>query len=122
MWRRIACGLFETLGLKVVDGVIHVRGRDQITRLHDYNKDGEIDYYEAFNRDILITRNFHEFAFDLQTDRAGNFYFCKASPVRSGGRGFETILPHHGIVAKVSRDGKRFEVIATGLRLSLIHI
>lgn len=116
VWRRIACGLFETLGLKVVDGVIYVRGRDQITRLHDYNQDGEIDYFEAFNRDVLITRNFHEFAFDLQTDSKGNFYFCKASPVRSGGRGFEEILPHHGIVAKVSADGKRFEVIATGLR------
>lgn len=115
-WRRIASGLFETLGVKVVNGVIYVNGRDQITRLHDLNKDGEMDFFEAFNRDILISSNFHEFAFDLQTDQDGNFYFCKGSPVRGGGRGFDPILPHHGIVAKISPDGKKFEVIATGLR------
>jgi hypothetical protein len=115
-WRRIASGLFETLGVKVVNGQIYVNGRDQITRLHDLNKDGEIDYFEAFNRDVIISSNFHEFAFDLQTDAQGNFYFCKGSPVKGGGRGFDQILPHHGIVAKISPDGKKFEVVATGLR------
>ena len=115
-WQRIASGLFEPLGVKVVDGVIHVNGRDQITQLIDLNGDGETDHYKVFNRDILITANFHEFAFDLQTDKEGNFYFSKGSPVRGGGRGFDKILPHHGIVAKVSPDGKKFEVLATGLR------
>ncbi len=115
-WQRIASGLFETLGLKVVDGVIHVNGRDQITQLIDLNGDGETDHFKVFNRDVLISSNFHEFAFDLQTDSDGNFYFAKASPVRGGGRGFDKILPHHGIVAKISPDGEKFEVMATGLR------
>jgi hypothetical protein len=115
-WQRIASGLFEPLGLKVVDGVIHVNGRDQITQLIDLNGDGETDHYKVFNRDVYVSSNFHEFAFDLQTDKAGNFYFAKAAPVRGGGRGFDKILPHHGIVAKVSPDGKKFEVVATGLR------
>jgi hypothetical protein len=115
-WKRIASGLFETLGLKCVDGKIYVHGRDGITQLIDHNGDGEIDQFAAFNRDVMITKNFHEFAFDLQTDKAGNFYFCKASPVRGGGRGFDQIIPHHGIVAKISPDGKKFEVVATGLR------
>jgi len=115
-WQRIASGLFETLGLKVVDGKIYVNGRDQITQLIDLNGDGETDHFKVFNRDVIISSNFHEFAFDLQTDREGNFYFAKASPVRGGGRGFDRILPHHGIVAKISPDGGKFEVIATGLR------
>ncbi|MEI7928380.1 MAG: DUF6797 domain-containing protein, partial [Verrucomicrobiales bacterium] len=115
-WQRIASGLFETLGLKVVKGTIYVNGRDQITQLIDLNGDGEIDQFKAFNRDVIISANFHEFAFDLQTDKEGNFYFAKASPVRGGGRGFDTILPNHGIVAKISPDGKKFEVVATGLR------
>lgn len=115
-WRRIASGLFETLGLKVVDGVIYVNGRDQITKLIDLNGDGETDHYQVFNRDVYISANFHEFAFDLQTDKQGNFYFSKGGPVRSGGRGFDPILPHHGIVAKITPDGKKFEVVATGLR------
>lgn len=115
-WRRIASGLFETLGLKVVGGIIHVNGRDQITQLIDLDGDGETDYYKVFNRDVLISPNFHEFAFDLQTDKEGNFYFSKGGPVKGGGRNFDPILPHHGIVAKISPDGKKFEVIATGLR------
>lgn len=115
-WRRIASGLFETLGLKVVKGEIYVNGRDQITKLIDLNGDGETDHYKVFNRDVYVSPNFHEFAFDLQTDKEGNFYFSKGGPVRGGGRGFDPILPHHGIVAKISPDGKKFEVIATGLR------
>lgn len=115
-WRRIASGLFETLGLKVVKGEIYVNGRDQITKLIDLNGDGETDYFKVFNRDVIISPNFHEFAFDLQTDKEGNFYFSKGSPVKGGGRGFDPILPHHGIVAKISPDGKKFDVVATGLR------
>jgi len=115
-WQRIASGLFEPLGVKVVNGIIHVNGRDQITQLIDLNGDGETDHYKVFNRDVIISPNFHEFAFDLQTDKEGNFYFTKSSPVRGGGRGFDRILPHHGIVAKVSPDGKKFSVVATGLR------
>src|SRR5262249_15553240 len=41
-WRRIASGLHQALGLVVADGQIYVLGRDQITRLHDLNGDGEI--------------------------------------------------------------------------------
>jgi len=115
-WQRIASGLFETLGVKVVNGNIFVNGRDQITQLIDLNKDGETDHFKVFNRDVYVSENFHEFAFDLQTDKAGNFYFAKAAPVRGGGRGFDRILPNHGTVMKVSADGKKMEVIATGLR------
>jgi hypothetical protein len=115
-WQRIASGLFETLGVKVVNGIIHVNGRDQITQLIDLNGDGETDHFKVFNRDVIISPNFHEFAFDLQTDKAGNFYFSKASPVKGGGRGFDRILPNHGTVIKISPDGKKSEVIVTGLR------
>jgi len=115
-WKRFASGLFEPLGVKVVNGVVMVHGRDQITRLHDLNKDGEADRYESFFRDNAVSPNFHEFAFELQTDKAGNFYTCKASPVKGGGRGFDTIYPHHGTILKISPDGSKYQVIATGLR------
>jgi len=115
-WQRIAAGMFEPLGVKYVKGHLYVNGRDQITELIDLNGDGEIDQYKVFNRDVLVTENFHEFTFDLQTDKAGNFYFSKASPVRSGGRGFDKILPNNGTIMKLSPDGKKLEVVATGLR------
>jgi hypothetical protein len=113
--RRIATGLFQPLGLKIVDEKIYVLGRDQITRLHDRNGDGEADYYENFNNDVSCTPNYHEFAADLQTDAAGNFYFCKNSPLK-GAYEWDKAGPHNGCMLRVSKDGSRLDVIATGLR------
>lgn len=115
-WRRFATGLFDPLGLRIVGDVVHVLGRDGITRLHDTDGDGEADRHENFCNGVLITDAFHEFAFDLQTDADGNFFFSKGAPVKPGGRGFEKIVPHHGAILKVSPDGERIEAIATGLR------
>ncbi len=115
-WKRFASGLYHALGLKIVNGEIFVTCRDGLWRLKDLNGDGECDFYEAFNHDVKVTRNFHEFVFDLQTDPAGNFYFIKAGPVKNGGRGFDPIMAHHGAMFRVSPDGGKFEVIATGFR------
>lgn len=110
-WRRFATGLFQPLGLKVVAGKIYVTGRDQITRLHDLNGDGEADFYENFNNDTVVTANYHEFCLDLQTDRAGNFYYAKGSPWTP-----DVQSPHQGTMLKVSKDGSKLEIYATGLR------
>ncbi len=124
-WSRFASGMYETLGLVIVNDVIYTSGRDQITRYQDLNGDGEADLYENFNNDILSTEGFHEFVFDLQRDDAGNFYFAKANPVNGGGRGFGdqkasqgngTVCSHSGCVFKLSPDGKKFEIIARGVR------
>jgi cytochrome c5 len=110
-WRRIASGLFQPLGQKIVADTIYVTCRDQICRLHDLNGDGEIDFYQNFNNDHQVTEHFHEFALDLQTDREGNFYYAK------GGRhALPAIVPQHGTLLKVSRDGLSTETIATGFR------
>jgi glucose/arabinose dehydrogenase/mono/diheme cytochrome c family protein len=110
-WKRMAAGLFQPLGLKIVDGVIHVTCRDQIARLHDLNGDEEIDWIESFNSDHQVTEHFHEFAMGLQTDAAGNFYYSKAA------RHAKTdLIPQHGTLLKVSRDGATTEILANGFR------
>lgn len=111
-WKRFATGLFQPLGLKVVDGKIYVTGRDQLTRLHDLNNDGEADYYENFNNDTVVTENYHEFCMDLHTDAEGNFYYAKGAPWPPDSKS----SPHHGCLLKVSRDGSRLETYATGFR------
>ncbi|MDX1962772.1 MAG: DUF6797 domain-containing protein [Pirellulales bacterium] len=110
-WQRIATGLFQPLGLKFRDGKIFVCCRDQITLLHDLNGDGETDYYECFNNDHQVTEHFHEFAMGLQTDADGNFYYAK-----SGRHALQALVPHHGTLLKVSRDGALTEILATGFR------
>jgi hypothetical protein len=85
--------------------------RDQIVVLHDLNGDGETDYYECFNNDHQVTEHFHEFAMDLQTDADGNFYYAKGAC-----HGLPAVVPHHGTLLRVSKDGSRTDVLATGFR------
>lgn len=110
VWRRFAAGLHEPLGLKIVNDVVHALGRDGITRLRDLNGDGEADFYENFNSDVSISPSYHAFAMDLQTDRAGNFYHARC------GQRIDPRLPLNGGIVRVSSDGSRAELIATGLR------
>ena len=110
-WQRIATGLFQPLGLKIVNEKIHIICRDQLTVLHDLNGDGETDFYECLNNDHQVTEHFHEFAMGLQTDAAGNFYYAK-----SGRHALPAVVPHHGTLLRVSRDGSRTDILATGFR------
>ncbi|XOV92413.1 MAG: DUF6797 domain-containing protein [Bacteroidota bacterium] len=110
-WRRIASGLFQPLGIKIVDEEIYVICRDQLVKLNDLNGDGDTDFYESFNHDHQVTDHFHEFAMGLQTDKQGNFYYAK-----SGRHARESLIPQHGTLIKVSKDGSKSEIIATGFR------
>ena len=85
--------------------------RDQLARLRDLNGDGETDFFECFNNDHQVTEHFHEFAMGLQTDAAGNFYYAK-----SGRHALDPVVPHHGTLLRVSADGSRTDILATGFR------
>ncbi len=110
-WRRIASGLFQPLGVKFRGDELFITCRDQIARLRDLNQDGETDFIECFNDDAQVTEHFHEFAMGLQTDAAGNFYYAK-----SGRHALDSVVPQHGTLLKVSADGARTEILATGFR------
>lgn len=105
-WQRFATGLYQPLGLKVVNDVVYVLGRDQITKLHDLNQDGEADYYENFNNDLVISGEPHAYAMCLETDPQGNFYFFKSGRTP----------PHGSTLVRVSPDGSRLDVFASGYR------
>ena len=110
-WTRIAAGLFQPLGIKVVNGAVFVSCRDQIVRLHDLNGDGEADFYECFNSDHQVTEHFHEFAMGLQADAAGNLYYAK-----SARHARTPVVPQHGTLLRVSADGSVTDIIANGFR------
>ncbi|MFT7436074.1 MAG: cytochrome c5 [Psychromonas sp.] len=110
-WQRIASGLFQPLGIKVVDEEIFVTCRDQLVRLHDFNGDMETDFYESFNNDHQVTDHFHEFAMGLQVDDEGNFYYAK-----SARHAREALVPQHGTLIQVSKDGLKTDIIANGFR------
>jgi hypothetical protein len=97
--------------LKIVKDQVYVSCRDQIVILRDLNGDGETDFYECFNSDHQVTEHFHEFAMGLQTDAEGNFYYAKAAR-----HGLKAVVPQHGTLLKVSKDGSKTEILATGFR------
>ena len=107
-WKRFAAGLYEPFGVKIVDDHVFVTCKDRLVKLHDLNQDGEADFHENFSPDSDVSVNFHAFNFDLQTDKAGNFYYSKS------GHGADSVLP--GAVIKISPDGKHREVFCTGFR------
>ena len=92
-WNRFATGLYEPLGLKIVDDLVYVRGRDRITRLHDLNGDGEADFYENFYEEPdEIGASYHAFIYELQTDEAATSTYSPTTP-------------HRGVV-KINPEGK----------------
>ena len=106
-WTRFATGLYQPLGLRVIEGVVTVLGRDQITRLHDRNGDGEADFYESFCDLLDVRGDDHAYAMGLERDSAGNLYFQK-----SGGLSTE----HGGATLRVSADGERIDRVGVGFR------
>ncbi len=107
-WSRYAAGLFEPFGVRVIDDVIYVTCRDGLKRLHDFNRDGEADFVEAFWSDDDVSSMFHAYNFDLQTDSQGYFYFAKAGQYTQ----------HHrpGTIMRIPPSGGTAEVVAWGLR------
>jgi hypothetical protein len=106
-WKRFATGLFQPMGLKVVDGQIVVLERGQLTRLHDTNGDGEADFYECICNDWYTGPGEHSYDTCLETDAPGNFYFFKTG---------DTDTPTGGCLLRVSKDGSKLEIYATGVR------
>ncbi len=108
-WQRIASGLDEPFGINVVNDEIFVTCHNGIFKLHDFNGDGETDFYENFYSDQDVSHFFHSFNFGLVTDSKGNFYYTKV--------GQYTDNKDPGNVMKISPDGKKWESIATGFRV-----
>jgi hypothetical protein len=106
-WKRFATGLYQPLGLRVVDGKVVVLERGQLTRLHDLDGDGEADFYENLCNDWHTGAGEHSYDTCLETDAAGNFYFFKTG---------DPHLPHGGCLLRAGKDGRTVEVFATGFR------
>jgi hypothetical protein len=98
-WQRFATGLFQPMGLKIVNNKVHVMGRDRLTILHDLNGDGEADFYENFNSMCKTSPSGHDYSACLENDSAGNFYHVDPFGLH-----------------RISKDGSSYETLATGWR------
>ena len=113
--KRIAAGLAEPLGLKVVDGVIYVLQKQELTKLVDTNGDDIIDEYQCFAKGWGASSNFHEFAFGL-VHKDGYFYAALAIAINPGGASTRPQGLDRGKVIRISAKDGSMEFIARGLR------
>lgn len=109
-YRRFARGLNEPGGLKVINGLIYVVQKHELTRLVDTDGNGEADLFECLNNSWGYTGNYHDFSFGPAVDAQGNLYV-----MRNGNRGvFE--VPLMGWCLKLSPNGSDLLPFCDGLR------
>lgn len=113
--KRIATGLAEPLGVKVVDNEIYVLQKQELTKLIDHDGDEIIDEYKTISYDWKVSSNFHEFAFGLAY-KDGYFYATLATAILPGGASADPQIKDRGKVAKISLSDGSVEFIASGLR------
>ncbi len=113
--KRIAAGLAEPLGLRVVKGRIFVLQKQELTELIDLDGDDITDEYRCISSGWGVSANFHEFAFGL-VEKDGFFYANLAVAILPGGASAPDQVPGRGSALKIdARDGS-FETLAHGLR------
>src|SRR5688572_6268217 len=110
-------GLQEGLGLAVVDGLVHVLQRGEISRLlGDFDSDGTCDEIHTISDAWGLSGNYHEFAYGLPVDADGNYYVSLnvafLDPRWWHGK---SLVPWRGWVLKIAPDGKASPV-ACGFR------
>ena len=113
--KKVAVGLAEPLGLKVVDDTIFVMQKQELTQLIDHDGDEITDEYRTVANDWTTTGNFHEFGFGLAYE-APYFYAALAIGILPGGASAPNQPRSRGKAVRIHRYTGEREVIASGLR------
>lgn len=99
-------GLWEGLGLSVVNDEIYVLQRGELSRLEDQDGDGRCDGVVTIADDWGVSGHYHEFAFGLPRDKQGDWYMglnvSFGDPEWWHGR---SSVPYRGWIMRVSPDG-----------------
>ena len=114
-YKKIAQGLAEPLGVKVVGDRIFVMQKQEMTELVDTNGDDIIDEYRTHCDDWGASNNFHEFSFGL-AEKDGYLYANLSTGIQPGGAGVVDQPRDRGSCIKVSVADGSMSKVATGLR------
>jgi len=114
-YKKIASGLAEPLGLKVVNDDIYVMQKQEMTKLVDTDGDDIIDEYITLCDDWGVSANFHEFGFGLE-EKDGWLYANLATGIQPGGASVVDQPKDRGSAIRVNIETGKFERLAHGLR------
>lgn len=105
-WTLFAEGLYEGLGLNWHQGRLLVLQRGELSELLDHDTDGHCDEIRTITQDWGMSGNYHEFAFGLPDDAAGNLWMSINlgfwSPEWWHGM---SKAPRRGWILRISPDG-----------------
>ncbi|HTO05101.1 MAG TPA: DUF6797 domain-containing protein, partial [Opitutus sp.] len=112
-WKRFASGLHEPLAITAPGGVIQVATKNGVVRIHDRDRNGEADWYENFNDQLIQSQNTRSFALDMAMAPDGSTFITQGgivdqSGIKSGGTG----TVHSGGFLKISPDGRSSTLFA----------
>ncbi|MDQ3017665.1 MAG: DUF1080 domain-containing protein, partial [Bacteroidota bacterium] len=113
--KRIASGLAEPLGLKVMGDTIYIMQKQELTRLVDTDGDDIIDEYQCVSNAWPTSSNFHEFSFGL-AEKGGDLFATLATAIQPGGASGLNQMPSRGKVVRFDLPSGNIEYIASGLR------
>ncbi len=114
-YKKIAKGLAEPLGVKVVDGDIYVMQKQELTKLIDSDGDDIIDEYRTVCNSWKVSANFHEFGFGLAY-KDGYFYAALAIAILPGGASANPQISDRGKAIRISKATGEMEIVAEGFR------
>lgn len=123
-WSRFASGLYETQSIEIVDDTIYTFGREGIVKLHDYNSDGEADFYQNYSNLMVQSMETRQWASDMVAGPDSSFYAAQFGALNMGpptsspkiASGFRAGTRHSGAVVKITEKGRKAQVFATGFR------
>lgn len=120
VWKRIASGLQEPLGVAVRPSgpsfSLYTAQRSELTRLTDETGDGIIDLYATACDAWQISGNYHEYAFGPKFDSAGNAIITlNLAHTSIDGTVMGAPVPTRGWAVSIAPDGSMTK-LADGLR------
>jgi mono/diheme cytochrome c family protein len=122
-WRRFASGLHEPLAIAAVAGKIQVATKNGVVRVYDRDGDGEADWIENFNDQMIQSQTTRSFPLDMGVAPDGYTYVSQGGIVTrsglvSGGEGTRDT----GGILRISPDGRSSELFAHSAREPFVAV
>ncbi len=122
-WHRFASGLHESLAIVSAKGVIQVATKNGVMRLYDRDGNGEADWFENFNDQMIQSQTTRSFPLDMALGSDGSTFVTQGGIVTrsgliSGGEGTSDT----GGILKISPDGKSSKLFASTAREPFVSV
>ncbi len=114
--KKIASGLAEPLGLKVIRDTIYIMQKQELTRLLDLDGDGIIDEYQCVSNQWPVSSNFHEFSFGF-AEKDGDLYATLATDILPGGASAPNQMMSRGHAVRFHLPSGELNYFASGFRV-----